>query len=153
MKHFYRLLEGIVILPTMAALVRHPELWDADAVILRTEGRNCEAAAVLPHPLKVALDLMQLLGGTQLEAVGLWRLEPKATARDSSPKDKAFTRYRILLHSQPGVQWSCGDEAILSKTGDCWWMSHGPDGEGGIDVRNKSDDELIVLACDIRCEP
>lgn len=152
MRHFYLLCENAVPMPAMANLMRHGELWDGDAIVLRHASRNTDAGKVLSGPIGLSLTIMQLLGGTQLEAVGIYRLEPKATAQDRAPDDRAFTRYRILLQCKPGVLWTFENETISPKTGDCWWMDHGPDGEGTIEVRNKSDDDLIVLAFDIRLD-
>lgn len=57
-----------------------------------------------------------------------------------------YERYHIVLQSQPGVQFICGDENVYMAPGEVWWFNNQLEHS----VINNSAEDRIHLICDIR---
>lgn len=126
MRYFYKLTEGIQVLPFMAALARQPGLWNADPlrqkfensphtqvddVLLRfgkieegvSIGDNLEAVdqpalAKLPNVKKLLLDTMRLVDGTRLGRVIVTRLEPGKKISPHADVLGDYSKYYTRFH-------------------------------------------------------
>src|SRR5580693_3701904 len=134
MRYFYKLTEGIQVLPMMAALARQSELWNADNcrrefentphaatedVLLRfgskdgdgLEAMDTAAMPKLPGAREQVLNIMRLVNGVRLGRVIVTRLEPGKKIlphRDTEGAyAKYYTRYHLVLQGLPGSLFNC----------------------------------------------
>lgn len=176
MQYFFRLVEGIQVMPLMAALARQPELWNTDDcrrefehtphaatsdVLLRfgsTDGNDLEAmdrAAMgrLPEIKKMLLDVMRLVNGSRLGRVVITRLEPGKKilphADTMGEYAKYYTRFHLVLQGLPGSLFTCGDETVNMRTGELWYF----DAAAEHAVMNNSADDRVHLLIDVRIDP
>lgn len=176
MRYFYRLTEGVQVLPIMAAVARQPNLWNGDKlrktfedsphtqvddILLRFSasddpGNDLEAVDRLPMskiPCKAEiLNIMRLVGGSRLGRVIITRLEPgkKILPHADTLGDyaKYYTRYHLVLQGMPGSLFSCGDETVCMQTGELWWF----DAAAEHSVQNNSKDDRIHMLIDVRTD-
>src|ERR1700685_2242706 len=134
MHNFHRLAQSLAIGPSMATLMRHPELWDKDRtrttipggphaeaqdVILRFGKpsvddtgpfENRPSMAVL-GAMSTVLGVMQLVGGSELGRVMITRLgqgKRIGPHADEGLYARRMTRHQLMLQCNPGVQFICG---------------------------------------------
>lgn len=173
MRYFYKLMEGIQVLPIMAALSRHHDLWNkddlrktfeqsphtqVDDILLRfgsRDGDGLEAVnqpcfAMIPGLQKLLLDVMRLVDGVRLGRVIVTRLEPgkKILPHSDTQGDYAsyYTRYHLVLQGMPGSLFNCGDETVQMQTGELWWF----DASAEHSVINNSKDDRVHMLIDVR---
>lgn len=138
--------------------------WDTAEVeppegILPPANLLCSSTYVLKHlpqARRLALALMAQVEGEQLGRMVLTRSQPGVNVALHSDigmgpsilQDPAFhyERYHIVLQSQPGCVFKCGDEAVFMATGEAWWFDNTQEHE----VINNSGAERIHLIIDIR---
>lgn len=58
-----------------------------------------------------------------------------------------YSRFHIVLQSEPGVRFMCGDEEVYMAPGEVWWFNNALEHE----VINNSDADRIHLIFDARC--
>lgn len=121
---------------------------------------NYQGFALLPEAMPLVFNIMQHVNGEHLGRVFLARMRPGAIiplhndvimeADEQYPGKVAparyYDRYHIVLKSQPGVVFNCGQESTYMETGDLWWFNNTIDHE----VINNSGDDRIHLIVDIR---
>ena len=162
------------MLPVLAALAAKPDLWNEND--LRTAFPGSPHAAVddiwclfddpdsdvvnslQTHPYRawrelpirdIILNLMRRVNGTQLGRVIITRLAPGQTIPehiDQGAPAEFFTRYQLVLQSQPGSLVYSGGEVVLFSSGEVWWL----DNRAPHSVVNNSADDRIVVIVDIR---
>ncbi len=180
MRHFLNIAHDVDCLPALHAIALNPDLWnentlrtahpgtahsqvsdiwcwfnpipdDVTAVIDDREVIPYRAWTVIPQLRPLVFDLMRRVEGTRLGRVIVTRLPPGKTITphvDGGAPAEFFTRYQIMLHARPGVLFHCGDETLMAKTGDAFLFNN----QQLHSVVNNSDDDRIVLICDIRVE-
>lgn len=178
MRYFYKLCDGVMTMPIMAALARQPELWDQDKsrttftgtphgqihdVILRfgatdkgagddLEAVDREAMRLLPQAKKLSQDIMSMVGGSRLGRVVLTKLEPGKKilphADTQGAYAKYYTRYHVALQGLPGSLFTCGDETVTMLTGEVWYF----DAHAVHSLQNNSKDDRVHLLVDIRVD-
>ncbi len=72
--------------------------------------------------------------------------EAEAIFPDRVPPAIYYDRYHVVLQSQPGVQFTCGDETVYMAPGEAWWF----DNQQIHSVVNNSAEDRIHLIMDIR---
>lgn len=176
MRYFYRLAEGVRVLPLMAAIARQPGLWNADNcrrefegtphtatddILLRfgakdgdsLEAADTEAMFKLPDVKSEILNIMRVVNGSRLGRVIVTRLEPGKKIlphRDVLGEySKYYTRYHLVLQGMPGSLFTCGDETVQMLTGELWWF----DASAEHSVVNNSKDDRIHMLIDVRIDP
>ena len=179
MRYFYRLAEGIRVLPLMAAIARQPQLWNQDTlrqtfdksphaqvddILLRFSapgenvGDNLEAVdrdamRALPNVKDEILNVMRVVGGSRLGRVIITKLEPGKKIAPHSDQlgeyAKYYTRYHLVLQGMPGSLFNCGDETVCMQTGELWWF----DASAEHSVVNNSKDDRIHMLIDVRIDP
>lgn len=176
MKNFYRLAEGVDVVPIMHALMRH-DLWnhnrlrtthpgtphtEVDDIWLRfndlkdlsnvmDEHESVNYPAFLSLPCRgIVFDLMRRVEGERLGRVLITRLKPGghiAAHVDSGDHAAYYQRHHIVLQGLPGSLFRCGDETVNMRTGECWWFDNAVEHE----VWNNSADDRVHMIVDIKC--
>lgn len=176
MRYFYKLAEGVMVMPLMAQLARMPELWgadktrttfegtphaDVDDILLRfgvPDGEDLEAGDGVPMKMlrgakDMALQVMGLVGGVRLGRVVITKLAPGKQilphADTLGAYSKYYTRYHIVLQGLPGSLFGCGDETVNMRTGDIWYF----DAHAEHWLKNNSADDRIHMLVDVRLDP
>lgn len=176
MRYFYRLVEGVRVLPLMAAIARQPELWNADNcrrefegtphaatddILLRfgaRDGDSLEAVDTasmirLPDVKTETLNIMRVVNGSRLGRVIVTRLEPGKKILPHKDVlgeySKYYTRYHLVLQGMPGSLFTCGDETVQMLTGELWYF----DASTEHSVINNSKDDRIHMLIDVRIDP
>lgn len=120
---------------------------------------NYPAFDMLPEARPMCMALMGLVGGEHLGRVFISRLAPGkeipqhtdlvAEAIEKFPNRIPpaiyYQRYHIILKSDPGVVFQCGDEQAQMRPGDVWWFNNRLPHA----VANHSGDDRIALVVDI----
>lgn len=158
----------------MAAIARRPDLWNADR--LRTEFKhspheqasdiilrfgagnihdlhpNIDRPAMASLGAKgMALQIMGLVGGSELGRVLVTRLAPGKTIlphADEGDYNRWFDRYHVCLQSLPGVTFRCGEEKVSPISGELWWFNNKIEHE----IINNSADDRITMIVDVRID-
>src|ERR1035437_3216804 len=98
MRYFHRLAQNEPVMPLMQAIMRNPELWGSDApqekIILRNgSGHDLEEMQSVPLAKRIALALMQTLGGTQLGDISVIKIAPGEKIPAHINPNEVFSRY------------------------------------------------------------
>lgn len=176
MRYFFKLLDNVVVLPLMNDVARQPELWNLDKtrtafegtphaqvddILLRfgkPDGNDLEAAdsalmKTLPKAKGLALNVMQIVGGSRLGRVVITKLEPGNKilphADVNGAYAKYYMRYHLVLLGLSGSIFTCGDETVNMRTGELWWA----DVSQQHSVSNNSADDRVHLIVDVRIDP
>lgn len=176
MRYFFKLLDNVVVLSLMNDIARQPGLWNLDKtrtafegtphaqvddILLRfgkPDGNDLEAAdsalmMTLPKAKQLALNVMQIVGGSRLGRVVVTKLEPgKKILPHADLKgdySKYYTRYHLVLLGLPGSLFTCGDETVNMRTGELWWA----DFKQEHSVSNNSGDDRVHFLVDVRIDP
>lgn len=103
----------------------------------------------LPEARALIMALMTATGATRLGRCMINRLVPagKIFRHADSPWHASYwDRYHIVLQSEPGNVFMCGDEQIWMRPGEIWWFQNAIEHE----VVNNSADDRIHLVVDLR---
>ncbi len=103
----------------------------------------------LPEARKYIFDLMAAINGERLGRVMINKLKPGGIIYphcDTPVHAEYWDRFHLVLKSQPGSNFRCGDEWVNMQTGDVWWFNNRLEHE----VINNSDDDRIHMIIDIR---
>lgn len=172
MRNFLRLMNNATVLPTLASIMRQPELWDADDVrttipngphsqvsdiLLRFGAKDLTTLQCFDRPAMrdvfgakvTSLDVMRLVNGDQLGRVMITRLPPGGRIEphvDEGEYAEFYSRYHLVLHGSPGSLFRCGGETVNMITGELWWFDSHLEHE----VVNNSPEDRIHMIMDIR---
>lgn len=176
MRYFLKLVDGLPVLPIMAAIARQSGLWNVDNcrrefegtphaatddILLRfgskdgddLEATDTPAMKSLPGIKDHCLNVMRLVGGSRLGRVIITKLEPGKKIlphRDVlGAYSKYYTRYHMVLQGLPGSIFTCGDETVSMTSGELWWF----DAAAEHSVANNSRDDRVHLLIDVRIDP
>lgn len=103
----------------------------------------------LPEARALIMALMTATGATRLGRCMVNRLVPggKIFRHADSPWHASYwDRYHIVLQSEPGNVFMCGDEQIWMRPGEIWWFQNAIEHE----LVNNSADDRIHLVVDLR---
>lgn len=103
----------------------------------------------LPEARALIMALMTATGATRLGRCMINRLVPggKIFRHADSPWHASYwDRYHIVLQSEPGNVFTCGDEQVWMRPGEIWWFQNAIEHE----VVNNSADDRIHLVVDLR---
>jgi aspartyl/asparaginyl beta-hydroxylase (cupin superfamily) len=125
------------------------DVSNPEAVPNEIQTHPCRAWIVIPQIRPLIFDLMRRVEGVQLGRVLITRLPPgKAITphADGGAPVEFYSRYQIVLQSQPGVIFRVGDERAQWKSGDVWLIRNDLEHE----VINGSADDRLAMVVDIR---
>ena len=95
------------------------------------------------------MSLMSYVGGERLGRVMINKIAPGGRVfphADTPVHANYWDRFHVVLESQPGVDFRCGDEHVYMEPGSVWWFQNAIEHE----VVNKSPGDRIHLIVDIR---
>lgn len=104
---------------------------------------------VLPEARGIVAALMTRVGGERLGRVMLNKMVPGSVIYphcDTPAHTDYYSRFHVVLQSQPGVVFRAGDEKVFMNTGEVWWFNNAAEHE----VINNSADDRIHMVIDIR---
>ena len=103
----------------------------------------------LPEARKLVMNLMTFVGGERLGRIIINKIAPGGRIfphADTPEHAEYWSRHHIVLQSEPGVNFRCGDEQVSMRQGECWWFDNRLEHE----VTNNSADDRINMVVDIR---
>ncbi|ARU23736.1 hypothetical protein RSSE_c3355 [Ralstonia solanacearum] len=103
----------------------------------------------LPEARALIMALMTATGATRLGRCMINRLVQGGRIfrhADSPWHASYWDRYHIVLQSEPGNVFTCGDEQVWMRPGEIWWFQNAIEHE----VVNNSADDRIHLVVDLR---
>jgi hypothetical protein len=104
---------------------------------------------LLPEARSLVMNLMAYVQGERLGRCIINKISPggKIYPHEDTPAHAEYwDRFHIVLDSQPGVIFRCGDERVYMARGSVWWFQNAIDHE----VVNNSPADRIHLVVDIR---
>jgi hypothetical protein len=104
---------------------------------------------VLVEARPLIMALMARVGGERLGRCMINKIAPGGRIFphvDTQSHTDYYTRFHIVLQSQPGVIFRAGDESVHMKAGEVWYFNNAVEHE----VVNNSADDRIHLVVDIR---
>lgn len=128
---------------TEAELQNHLSTYD------QHENIDYPSYAVLPEARPLIMGLMARVDGERLGRVMINKIAPGGVIFphvDTKSHTDYYSRFHVVLQSQPGVQFRAGDEQTYMPTGSIWWFDNSQEHE----VINNSADDRIHMVCDIR---
>jgi hypothetical protein len=128
---------------TEAELQKHLSTYD------QHENVDYPAYKLLPEARPLVMNLMAYVGGERLGRVMINKIAPGGVIyphSDTPAHAEYYSRFHIVLQSQPGVVFRAGDEQVYMGTGEVWWFDNSQEHE----VINNSADDRIHMIVDIR---
>lgn len=113
------------------------------------ENIDYPAYKTLPEARPLVMSLMNRVGGERLGRVMINKIAPGGRIyphADTPVHAEYYSRFHIVLQSQPGVFFRAGDENVYMATGEVWWFNNKEEHE----VINNSADDRIHMIVDIR---
>jgi hypothetical protein len=113
------------------------------------ENVDYPAYKLLPEARPLVMNLMAYVGGERLGRVMINKIAPGGVIyphADTPAHAEYYSRFHIVLQSQPGVVFRAGDEQVYMATGEVWWFDNKQEHE----VINNSADDRIHMIIDIR---
>lgn len=133
---------------TKCILLRAPEYFTAESIYTDLEAANTLPSEVLSESTKLVNDLLNVLKADKLGRVMLVSLKPDGHIDrhfDSGEYSDFYDRFHIVLSSEDGNEFECGDELVKMKPGEVWIFNHHLEHE----VHNYSDKERIHIIVDV----
>jgi hypothetical protein len=128
---------------TETELQKHLSTYD------QHESVDYPAYKLLPEARPLVMNLMHYVGGERLGRVMINKIAPGGVIyphADTPAHAEYYSRFHIVLQSQPGVVFRAGDEQVYMATGEVWWFDNAQEHE----VINNSADDRIHMIIDIR---
>lgn len=128
---------------TEAAVKEHNSAYDMH------ESIDYPAYKLLPEARPIVMSLMSRVGGERLGRVMINKICPGGIIfphADTPVHAEYYSRFHVVLQSQPGVYFRCGDESIYMGNREVWWFNNKLEHE----VKNNSADDRIHMVVDIR---
>jgi Aspartyl/Asparaginyl beta-hydroxylase len=91
------------------------------------ESVDYPAYALLPEARPIIMGLMGYVGGIRLGRVMVNKLKPGGKVFphcDTPAHAEYYSRFHIVLESEPGNVFRCEDENIYMRPGEIWWFNN-----------------------------
>lgn len=114
------------------------------------ESIDYPAYAALTEARALVMSLFTAAAGERLGRVMINRIKPGGVIfpHADTPEHVAhYSRFHLVLQSEPGVMFRCGDERTYWEAGAAFWFNNALEHE----VRNDSPSDRIHLVLDARC--
>lgn len=146
----FKQIESIMLrFPVKSVVETEKELQDHLSKYDQHENIDYPAYKTLPEARPLVMNLMHYVGGERLGRVMINKIAPGGVIyphRDTPSHTEYYSRFHVVLQSQPGVVFRAGDEQVYMGTGEIWWFDNSQEHE----VINNSADDRIHMICDIR---
>lgn len=132
------------VFETEAALREHEAHFD------QHENVDQPVFKSLPEARPLIFGLMAAVQGERLGRCIINKLNPGGVIyphADTPVHAEYWDRHHIVLKSQPGSNFRCGNETVFMNTGEIWWFNNKLEHE----VVNNGSEERIHMIVDIRC--
>lgn len=143
-------IESIMLrFPVKRVMETEEELKKADSLYDQHENIDYPAYLVLHEARPLVMNLFKYVNGERLGRVMINKIAPGGRIFphvDTKAHTDYYTRFHIVLQSQPGVVFRAGDEQIYMGSGEAWWFDNAQEHE----VINNSADDRIHLIIDCR---
>lgn len=116
------------------------------------ESIDYPAYARLPEARDIVMNVFAAVRGTRLGRVMVNRIAPGGCIYphpDTPEHCRYYSRFHVVLQSEPGVRFRAGDEWTSWETGAVFWFNNALEHE----VINDSPVDRIHLVMDARCSP
>lgn len=113
------------------------------------ESEDKPAFKLLTEARPIIFALMSMTQGERLGRVMINKIIPGGRIfphADTPVHAEYYSRFHVVLQSQPGVVFRCDDEQVFMGTGEVWWFNNKLEHE----VINNSSDDRIHMIVDIR---
>lgn len=114
------------------------------------ESIDYPALALLPEARQIVMQVFAAVGGTRLGRVMINRIAPGGVIHphaDTPVHADYYSRYHVVLQSEPGVMFRCSDEKTYWETGSVFWFNNKLEHE----VVNESKTDRVHMIIDARC--
>lgn len=104
---------------------------------------------LLPEARPIVMSLMAYVQGERLGRVMVNKIAPGGRIfphADTPAHADYWDRFHVVLESEPGVRFRCGDEEVYMAPGEIWWFQNAIEHE----VVNDSPADRVHLIVDIR---
>lgn len=143
-------IESIMLrFPVKGVYETEEELKNHQSTYDQHENIDYPAYKLLPEARPLVMNLMAYVGGERLGRVMINKIAPGGVIyphADTPAHAEYYSRFHIVLQSQPGVVFRAGDEQVYMATGEVWWFDNKQEHE----VINNSADDRIHMIVDIR---
>jgi len=113
------------------------------------ENVDYPAYKLLTEARPIVMSLMARVGGERLGRVMINKIAPGGVIFphvDTKSHTDYYSRFHVVLQSQPGVYFRAGEETTYMAPGEVWWFDNAQEHE----VINNSADDRIHMIVDIR---
>ena len=146
----FKNIESIMLrFPTKGVYETEEELKNHLSTYDQHESIDYPQYKTLHEARPLVMGLMSRVEGERLGRVMINKISPGGVIyphRDTPSHTEYYSRFHIVLQSQPGVVFRAGDESIYMATGEVWWFDNSQEHE----VINNSADDRIHMIVDIR---
>jgi len=128
---------------TEAELQNHLSTYD------QHENVDYPAYKLLTEARPIVMSLMSRVGGERLGRVMINKIAPGGVIFphvDTKSHTDYYSRFHVVLQSQPGVYFRAGEETTYMAPGEVWWFDNAQEHE----VINNSAGDRIHMIVDIR---
>lgn len=146
----FKQIETIMLrFPVKSVYETEQEVKDHLSTYDQHENIDYPAYAALTEARPLVMALMARVSGERLGRVMINKIAPGGIIYphvDTKSHTDYYSRFHIVLQSQPGVVFRAGDEQVYMGAGEAWWFDNSQEHE----VLNNSGDDRIHMVIDIR---
>jgi hypothetical protein len=143
-------IESIMLrFPVKTVYETEEELKDHNSRYDQHENIDYPAYKVLHEARPIIRTIFQYVNGERLGRVMINKIAPGGVIfphTDTKDHTDYYTRFHVVLQSQPGVVFRAGEEKVYMGTGEVWWFDNSKEHE----VINNSADDRIHMIIDVR---
>lgn len=135
--------------PVKGVCETEKELQDHLSTYDQHENIDYPAYKLLHEARPIIMGLMSRVSGERLGRVMINKISPGGRIyphADTPSHTEYYSRFHVVLQSQPGVVFRAGDEQVYMGVGEVWWFDNKQEHE----VINNSADDRIHMIVDIR---
>lgn len=146
----FKQIESIMLrFPVKGVYETEKELQNHLSTYDQHENIDYPAYSILTEARPLVMAIMSRVGGERLGRVMINKIAPGGVIYphvDTKSHTDYYSRYHLVLQSQPGVVFRAGEEQVYMGTGEAWWFANSQEHE----VINNSADDRIHLVMDVR---
>lgn len=146
----FKQIESIMLrFPVKSVHETEEELQNHLSTYDQHESVDYPAYKLLTEARPIVMSLMARVGGERLGRVMINKIAPGGVIFphvDTKSHTDYYSRFHVVLQSQPGVYFRAGEETTYMAPGEVWWFDNAQEHE----VINNSADDRIHMIVDIR---
>ncbi|MFS2015030.1 aspartyl/asparaginyl beta-hydroxylase domain-containing protein [Massilia sp. CT11-108] len=146
----FKQIESIMLrFPVKSVHETEEELQNHLSTYDQHENVDYPAYKLLTEARPIVMSLMTRVGGERLGRVMINKIAPGGVIYphvDTKSHTDYYSRFHVVLQSQPGVYFRAGEETTYMAPGEVWWFDNAQEHE----VINNSAGDRIHMIVDIR---